>query len=142
VPETALGAFYPYFLACLCVWREGRGQSVAARRGIWWALQNRVGKPQFRPSLVRVILQPWQFSSFNANDPNSTKFPNEAVSLDWQAWVETLNISESPDSDPTGGAVYYESFDPAELDTIRAKDAWFAADKMTVQIDAVRFYRA
>jgi hypothetical protein len=139
---TALGSFYPYFLAALCVWREARGQSIEARRGVWWVLQNRVGKLGFRPSLTRVVLQPFQFSSFNAHDPNVTKFPNEAVPLDWQAWQEILDIAESPDADPTGGAVYYESFPLEQLDAIRARDPWFAADKMTVQIDAVRFYRA
>lgn len=137
---TALADFYPYFLACLCVWREARNQSQDARRGVWWVLQNRVGKPLFRPSLVRVVLQPWQFSSFNATDVNVTKFPNEVHALDWQAWQEIMAIAESPGTDPTGGAVYYESLEPAELDVIRAKESWFAAEKMTVQIGAVRFY--
>jgi hypothetical protein len=132
---------YPQILAALCTWREGRGQSQEARRGIWWVLQNRIGNPLFRPSLVRVVLQPWAFSSFNANDPNVTKFPNEAVTQDWQAWLEILEIAENPGEDNTDHAVYYESFDPSELDVIRAKDSWFALDKLTVQIGSVRFYR-
>lgn len=139
---TALGDFYPYFLAALCVWREGRNQSQNARRGIWWVLQNRVGKPMFRPTLESVVLQPWQFSSFNATDPNVTKFPNPLVQVDWLAWLEILAIAESPDTDPTNGAVYYESFPIEDLDVIRGKDSWFAKDKLTVQIDQVRFYRA
>jgi hypothetical protein len=108
-------------------------------------LENRVGKPQFSSpphGLVQVVLRPWQFSSFNATDPNAIKFPNEANFLDWQAFGEILAMIESPGGDPTGGAVYYESFEPAQLDAIRAKDSWFAADKMTVQLGAVRFYRA
>jgi hypothetical protein len=95
----------------------------------------------FRPSVTRVVLQPWQFSSFNAGDPNAIKFPNEATALDWVAWLEIIAIAEDPGADPTGGAVYYESFDPSELDAIRGKEAWFAADKMTVQLGAMRFYR-
>ena len=137
----SLADSYPTILAALCVWREARGQSQEARRGVWWVLQNRVGNPLFRPSLVRVVLQPWQFSSFNATDPNVTKFPNEAVALDWQAWQEILEIAEDPGADPTSGALYYESFDPSELDAMRGKDSWFAADKLTVQIGQVRFYR-
>jgi hypothetical protein len=137
-----LGDAYPPILAAICVWREARGQSQDARRGIWHVLRNRVGNPMFRPSLVRVVLQPWQFSSFNATDPNVTKFPNEATGLDWVAWQEILDIAANPGDDPTGGAVYYESFNLEQLDDIRSKDSWFAADKMTVQIGAVRFYRA
>jgi hypothetical protein len=139
--SSALGDFYPYLLAALCVWREARGESQDARRGVWWVIQNRVGQPMFRPSLTRVVLQPYQFSSFNAGDPNATKFPNEAIPLDWQAWLEILAIAESPDTDPTYGAFYYESFPVEELDAIRGKDSWFAADKLTVQLGAVRFYR-
>jgi hypothetical protein len=138
---TALGSFYPYLLAALCVWREARGQSVEARRGVWWVLMNRVGKPLFRSTLTAVVLQPYQFSSFNMHDPNVAKFPTEAHLLDWRAWQEILDIAESPDADPTSGAVYYESFPLEQLDEIRARDPWFAEDKMTVQIDAMRFYK-
>jgi len=140
---TALGSFYPYFLAALCVWREARGQSIEARRGVWWVLMNRVGMPIFKPNLTAVILQRNQFSSFNRHDPNAVKFPIESQAADWQAWQEILDIAESPGVDSTGGAVYYESFPPGPaLDAIRARDPWFAAANMTVQIDAVRFYKA
>ena len=137
-----LGDAYPVILAALCVWREARDQSEAARRGIWHVLQNRVGNPMFRPSLVRVVLQPWQFSSFNAGDPNATKFPNEAVALDWIAWQEILEIASNPGDDPTGFSCYYESFPIEQLAEVRAKSPWFAEDKLSCQIDQVRFYRA
>lgn len=133
--------YYPQILGAIAVWREGRGQSAEARRGIWWVLQNRIGNPLFRPSLVRVILQPWQFSSFNANDPNVTKFPNEAVAMDWQAWLEILEMVENPGTDNTGGSCYYESFPIEQLAEVRAKSPWFAEDKLACQIDQVRFYR-
>ena len=138
---AALEDVYPYLLACLCVWREARNQSQEARRGIWWVIQNRVGKPQFRPHLESVVLQPFQFSSFNGNDPNALKFPNRLVPLDWSAWIEILQIASSPGEDPTDHALYYETFPVEELDAVRARDVWFSADKLTVQLGAVRFYR-
>jgi hypothetical protein len=137
---------YPLILAAICIWREARGESVEARRGIFWCIQNRVAAKRFpphaTPSLVATILQPWQFSSFNANDPNSVKFPNPANALDWQAFLECCEIVETPGDDPTAGALFYESFDIDEkLATARAKDPWFAENKMTIKISAVRFYR-
>jgi hypothetical protein len=78
----------------------------------------------------------------DAKDANIVKFPNEAVPADWQAWQEILAIAESSGADPTSGAVYYESVDPVELDELRVKSPWFAAENMTIQIDQVRFYRA
>jgi hypothetical protein len=102
-----------------------------------------VGHPQFRPSLIRVVLQPWAFSSFNASDPNAVKFPNDgSPGADWNAWVEILQMADNPGDDPTGGAVFYESFTLEELDAARAKDPWFAPEKMTVQLGLIRFYRA
>ncbi len=140
---------YSNFMAALCVWREARNQSPPARLGIWHVIHNRVGRPLFRPSVVRVVLQPQQFSSFNANDPNAVKFPNEANALDWQAWQEILEMVEDQIADlvglgpdPTQGAVYYETFALAELDDIRAKHPWFSVDRLTATIGAVRFYRA
>lgn len=136
---------YATWLARVCVWREGRGQSQAARLGIWWVLHNRVGKPGFRPTLIRCILQPEAFTSMtHPGDPNLTKFPDDApaLALDWQAWQEIVAATETPAADPTGGAVYYESVDPAELDALRAREPWFAAEKLLVQIDQVRFYSA
>ncbi len=132
---------YPDFLLALCLWREARSVGPEEWLGVYWVIKNRVGKIGFKPSLVRVILQPLQFSSFNRGDPNSAKFPNESVARDWAAWNDILDFLADPGPDPTSGALYYESFAVDKLPEVRQHQPWFSAAKQTAQIGPFRFYR-
>ena len=132
---------YEVWLCLIAIFREARGQSQAARIGIWWALHNRVGVHPFRPTLVRCILEPYAVSSFNQGSTDAV-FANDGIPEDWAAWQEIEQIPTQVTTDTTGGAVYYESVPLDRLDALRARDPWFAADKLTIQIDNVRFYHA
>lgn len=133
---------YGSMLAALCIWRESRGEGLEAKRGVFHVLNNRVKASGFPKDLTSVVLQPWQFSSFNANDPNATKFPRPNDPGAWVAWKDSCEVVETPGEDPTGGAVFYESFPPDLLDGLRVGKPWFKAELMTVQIGKIRFYRA
>lgn len=95
-------------LLALCVWREARSESYAGKLGVVWVLRNRSAMAPlegFRHSIDEEILRPWQFSSFNENDPNSTKYPEENE----PSWLDCLKAAQSDEPDPTGGAVFYFS---------------------------------
>lgn len=82
-------------LTALCVWRESRGVPYAAKLGVVWTLRNRCGMAPaqgFRHSLTENVLKPWAFSSFNANDPNSGKYPD--LSKPDAAWLDCLRAVE------------------------------------------------
>jgi hypothetical protein len=126
---------YPTFLTALCAWREARGEVLEARRGVIWVINNRAGvkswwngNKQYDP--CAVILQPYQFSSFNVNDPNAVKWPVNGDPV----WEETKLAAISPGTDNTGGATSYYSTDIAA-------PWWTNAMTFTVQIGALRFYR-
>lgn len=71
-------------LAALCVWREARGESIAAKLGVVWVLRNRCEMAPaqgFKRDMAGNILKPWAFSSFNADDPNSLKFCRARISV-------------------------------------------------------------
>src|SRR6202167_2435580 len=62
----------------LCVWREARGEGMLGKGGVAQGIQNRATAPAWWGHDIRsVILKPWQFSSFNAADANSEKWPAE-----------------------------------------------------------------
>lgn len=68
------------FMLALCIWREARGETLQGKRLVASVIRNRVEDPKRWPNTyVGVITQPWQFSSFNANDPNSAKFPEDGT---------------------------------------------------------------
>lgn len=128
---------YSSVLAAIAVWREARGQSIEARRGVLHVVLNRV-KTGFRGSdLIDVILWPYQFSSFNLSDPNSARMPSHKRFADWKAFQECCDLVDAPGEDPTGGALMYHSC-PVGLNLW---PDWATEEKQTVQIGVFRFYR-
>lgn len=63
------------FLLALCIWREARGETPRGRRLVGQVIVNRVCDKRWPNTVEGVILQPWQFSSFNKNDPNVALYP-------------------------------------------------------------------
>jgi hypothetical protein len=99
---------YARFLHMLCCWREARGEITAAKTGQAWSVKNRVLNPSWwGTGYIEVILKPYQYSSFNHSDPNSTRFPSAIDS----SWIDCQNVCEEvydgTTPDPTGGATNY-----------------------------------
>lgn len=95
-------------LMALCIWREARGELFLAKKCVGHVIKNRAAKGGWWGHDVHtVILKPWQFSSFNPGDPNSTKWPDDNET----SWTDSLAASSAVlvggDFDPTGGATYY-----------------------------------
>lgn len=122
-------------LMALCIWREARGESELGRRGVAWVIYNRVvHNSYFGDSIQTVILKPWQFSSFNENDPNERLWPADND----QAYLEIQNIATSvlngTDDDPTDGATSY-------FDVSIPAPAWAATMKLTLETGRLRFFK-
>jgi len=122
-------------LTALCIWREARGCSYRAKRAIFCVLRNRCRMAPaqgFHSLLDQNILKPYAFSSFNAGDPNSEKYPEKA---DDAVWLDCMHATESgnPNDDVTNGAVFYFS-DPVK----EPPKAWGPV-VITVVIDGLTF---
>lgn len=95
-------------LVALCIWREAQNQSRIAQLGVLWVMKNRCAMAPaqgFKHTINEEILRPFQFSSFNSNDVNSTKYPRAGDPV----WPQCLNLANCDDPDPTDGAVFYFS---------------------------------
>src|ERR1044071_5970090 len=96
-------------ILALCVWREARGEPDNAKLGVAWTVVNRARKPGWwgGPDITWVITHPFQYSSFNPNDPNATKFPQTTD----ESFKECLEAADGAHSslylDPTKGATHY-----------------------------------
>ena len=96
------------YLTALCAWREARGESEEGIRGVLHVIHNRGKKSSWWGSgHVGCILKPLQFSCFNRDDPNATKFPDDGNPLFRRILELTANVLVGQDEDLTGGATHY-----------------------------------
>ena len=110
------------YLMALCAWREARGCSDEAIRGVLHVIKNRADKPGWwGTDYVSVVLKPQQFSSFNSNDPNATKFPADGDAVFSKILVLTDLVLNNQDEDLTDGAVNYHdaSVHPSWADPLK-----------------------
>jgi|SRR5476651_597573 N-acetylmuramoyl-L-alanine amidase len=129
---------YSSVLLALAIFREARGSSRQAKLAVKHVILNRVAHPSGPFSgchdVVSNILAPFQFSSFNPKDPNSSLLPNPRLTAEWPAWLECCEVVDSNEADITGGANYY-------FDTSIKPPSWADPKRHTVDIDTFRFYR-
>lgn len=80
-------------MLALCIWREGRGEPFRGKLLIGTSVRNRMEDTNRRwpTTIVGVITQRLQFSAFNANDPNVTKYPAE----DSQDWIDCVAAADA-----------------------------------------------
>lgn len=123
-------------LCRLCLWREARGESLAAKAAVLAVIRNRANdaKNRWPKTLAGVVTQRFQFSSFNANDPNVTKWPIGLAIPDRQAWLDCCAVYDTPlTADPTQSATHYhdKSIPPPAV-------AWLGSGKTVADLEALK----
>jgi N-acetylmuramoyl-L-alanine amidase len=126
-------------LLALCIWREARGETWRTKLAVGCSVRNRVHHPDWwGHDYHSVILDPYQYSSFNASDPNSKKWPNDED----PNWLESLEaaslIINGNTTDTTSGATSY--FDKS-LDDNPPKWASSAEMSKLRTIGSMHFYK-
>ena len=74
----------------LCIWREARGEPWEGKLAVGQVIENRVSLTNYPNTYEEVILQPWQFSAFNRDDPNAHKWPE----FRGPVWDECVRAAE------------------------------------------------
>lgn len=133
---------YELILLMLCIYREARGESDDAKHAVGWVVRNRVlkpGKPWYAgvgdSDWEQVILKPWQFSSFNHNDPNASKFPLPTDPAFGACLLAAQHVYNATVPDNTGGSDYY--FD----DSLKQVPPWALKFTPTVKIGRLNFFK-
>lgn len=135
---TPTAAAYPKVLMALYLWREGRSESLVARRGLKHVALNRAAHPKAPYAachdVVSNILAPAQFSSFTPPNSQSSLLPNPRNTTDWQAFLSCCELADVEDADPTKGATHFYSID-------MEPPSWADPMKLTARLGVFRFYR-
>jgi spore germination cell wall hydrolase CwlJ-like protein len=113
--ETPLNEADARLLAATA-WAEARSEGEIGMRAVAHVIINRIGA-RFGDNVESVILAPWQFSAWNARDPNRPQAENpDAYAIesgDLAAWVSAQRIAREvllgQSLDPTGGALFYHA---------------------------------
>ena len=126
-------------MLALCIWREARGESVNAQIAVGCSIRNRTLKATWwndrtAASYTAVILQPYQYSSFNASDPNAVKIPNYRDPQFRDCLGIAADIIGGAQVDTTSGATHYydDSIDPP---------AWALEMTLTLELPPFKFYK-
>lgn len=132
----------------LTVWAEARGESTTGRKAVAWVIRNRFENPGWwsvagggipRHTLEAVCRAPYQFSCWNAKDPNRARLddPSTLARADYQAIraVCAAVLAAPIDDDPTKGADHYCTL------AVAPKTAWAKGRTPAVVIGHHAFYR-
>ena len=133
----------------LTVWAEARGEPEEGQRAVAWVIRNRYEHPGWwsrdrrdgipDDTIAAVCRDPYQFSCWNANDPNRAR-------LDDPATLRTLTymriralcrdvLEATAQEDPTHGADYYCTR------AVANKTAWARGKTPVATIGHHQFYR-
>jgi cell wall hydrolase len=119
------------------VWGEARGEGRPGMEAVACVIRNRALHPRWwGDDIPSVCRHPWQFSCWNANDPNLPKL--RTVDASDPTFAQALTVARAAATgqllDPTGGAdSYYAEGIPAP--------AWAARATFTKQIGRHLFFR-
>lgn len=129
---------YEFALLFIAIYREARGEPDDGKVAVAWVIRNRalrLNEKWYGTDWISVILKPKQFSAFNANDPNSDKFPQPNDPGFGPCMLVAKRVYEGLTPDPTFGSTYYHVASMPEY------PAWAKDMQFTVHIGNHRFYR-
>lgn len=118
------------------VYGEARGEPFAGKLAVAWVIKNRASKGGWWGSTPSTVcLKPYQFSCWNANDPNRRKI--ESVKPDNEGFRQSVLAAAlvlgDMEPDPTDGATHYHV---ADLDP-----KWAAGKEPVKKIGNHVFYK-
>jgi len=101
-----------YDLAARTAWGEARGEGILGMLAVLFVIRNRTVDSRWPDAPREVVKQPWQFSIWNAGDPNREKV--EAVSRNNPNFKAALAMAQivldsRDQQDPTKGANHYHA---------------------------------
>jgi len=131
------------FLACYSwgllpnvVWAEARGEPYEGKVAVAEVVLERIRDQRWGNDVASVVLQPWQFSCFNQQDPNAALRPRPSDKKGYAVFKECCRAAADAvnGSTLTGRANHYVNLKVA-------RPVWYDPEKVTAVIGAHTFLR-
>jgi len=128
----------PDVLLTLTVLGEARGEPTEGKEAVAHVVVNRTRR--HGKSVAEVVLAPWQFSCWNAEDPNKL-FLTEVIAKAGQnvplgvwasCWVAAIHALSGQSADPTQGATHYCTNSLWGADDLDRRPRWFSKQEQEV----------
>lgn len=95
-------------LLALLVFREARGEPDTGKLAVAYSPINRVSRPGWWGKTIHeAILKPFQYSSFNEDDPNNIWPVKEEDQESWKACQKAAQDAIGGVMDPSDGATHF-----------------------------------
>jgi spore germination cell wall hydrolase CwlJ-like protein len=141
-PNQTLASEADIAVLARTLWGEARGESSAGMEAVGWTIRNRVfdGRKNswWGEGYAGVCQKPWQFSCWNANDPNSP-YLKGAKSIPAgeykKALAAAMAVVNGSVPDPTNGATHYYAT------TMPKPPAWVKGAKQTLKLGGHIFFK-
>jgi spore germination cell wall hydrolase CwlJ-like protein len=136
-------AAWEFALLALLVWREARNQTFQGMLAVAWSVRNRVMHSPaawWGHTWAGVILKPYQYSSFNHDNPEVGLLPVEpadAVFAQCLMAAQRAYLNMNPELNPIGLATHY--YAPK---SVKTEPEWRATATFVATIGDHDFYIA
>lgn len=93
------------------VWGEARGEDLGGKVAVAWVIKNRVDNPKWWGTDISSVCQKaWQFSCWNADDPNRSKlmYVTTQDGPFQDCLLAAAGVISRNFPDPTQGATHYK----------------------------------
>ena len=141
-PNQTLASEADIAVLARTLWGEARGESQAGLEAVAWTIRNRVfdGRKNswWGEGYAGVCQKPWQFSCWNANDPNSPylKGAKPIPAGEYKrALAAALAVVNGSIPDPTNGATHYYAT------TMPKPPVWVKGAKQTLKLGRHVFFK-
>ncbi len=122
------------------LWGEARGEPLEGKIAVAWVIRNRADHPGWwGHGIAGVCRQPWQFSCWNADDPNRAKLIGVTARDEMfrECLMAVAAVLSGNVADPTGGANHY--YAPGHAKTLSPN--WAAGAVPTLRLRNHAFYK-
>jgi spore germination cell wall hydrolase CwlJ-like protein len=115
-PDVEVDVVDAHWMA-LTMWGEARNGGEEAMRAVGHVIDNRRRSGRHGAYATETVSEAWQFSAWNANDPNRARMMNIHALADGSReqamWVTARRVADEilagRSADPTGGALFYHT---------------------------------